>query len=335
MTTIHPIPRRWRQTWIPEAVPSASRPTHDPGRLRATLLAGSTAAPSVPLAVVAALALAVWGIAVVPEIVAVDRSWWHARFLVPAGVGGLVAWLLAERRPPRATRHFVAATSLACFVLLLLLPNTGADFAHGARGDLETLALAHVPLVLLGAAAAAFTGRDWRTTAARLAFVRFLGTVLALGAVLVVGGFVVGLLTVLLYSALGVELFDSFLRWVVLPGVCMAPLLAASVGARLAGRGEDLARTLVRLIAPPLLLVAATWPLAVIGGHGLGDRDVLSQLHWMLVVVVRWPCWRSRCDRPTHRWRAAMRWPRVWSRPRWSWRCSRSADCCRGSQRAA
>jgi len=295
MTTLHSIPRHWRETWSREPLATMhADAAHGLEQVRAAFAARHHAAlapgAGTSLSFVAGLCLVVGALAALPDIVAVDRGWWQTRFLLPLSLAGLVVWLLADRRPPARVTVFATATTAACFALLALLPERATDSVDvfARMPDAVWLASAHVPVVLLGVAGVAFCGDRWRAAEARIAFVRFAAAVVAIASVLVVGGLGVGLLALFVYGALGIDLTDWYLRWVMLPGAIAAPVLAAWICERLPGRAEDLARPLARIFAPPLLLVAATFPVVLFadGGNDLQQREVLRQVHGLLAVVL-------------------------------------------------
>jgi hypothetical protein len=299
MTTLHPSPPSWRDAREHDRWRCATRVATQPDAVRALQelrvafqtreQPPASAATMTSLPFVAALVIVVGTLAALPEIIAIDRNWWHSRFLAPLTFAGLIVWLLASRRPPARVTIFAAATTAASFVLLTLLPERATDSTNvlARMSDTVRLAVAHVPLVLLGVAGVAFCTGSRGTVSARIDFLRFALALPMIASVLVVGVAGVGVLALFVYGAVGIDLSEWYLRWVLLPGAVAAPVLAAWISGRLAGRAEELTRTLARFFAPPLLVVAATFPAVLFaeGGDALQQREILRQLHGLLAVV--------------------------------------------------
>jgi hypothetical protein len=188
----------------------------------------------------------------------------------------LMVYLIALRRPP--ARVVVAAIALAMLATLVafLLPR---------ESDLSILARLHLFIALWALVAVPFSGRAFRTTTPRVAFVAFAGEVVLLTVLLLCGGIAMTALTYTIFLTVHVDIGEWYARNVVVWGLVTAPLVAAYLAT-----GPRPLAIVGRVAIPfvPLLLVtlvAYLGAMAVAGWAPLETREFLANLNAVMVGV--------------------------------------------------
>jgi len=194
-----------------------------------------------------------------------------------------VALLLGRRHPdPRALTRRVAVPFVVGAVAVNAWPSD-------PLGDVEVLAVLHLPVLLWLAIGLAHAGDAWRTAEARLAFVRFTGEWIAHFALLALGGLVLTGLTAGAFEVLGldVEFEEPITGWILPCGAAGATVVAAWMADRRLGASDGIAPTLARAFTPLFAALFAVLLLAVAAGGDLDvDRDALVLFDVLLVAVV-------------------------------------------------
>jgi hypothetical protein len=179
----------------------------------------------------------------------------------------------------------VAATLLASFVALAVVLNV---YPYERFGSTEILAALHAPVLLWVLVGVAYMGGRWRSDARRMDFVRFTGelaiyyTLLALG-----GGVLIGL-TVAVLQAVGIDPGPVLADWILPFAVPGALVVAAWLVEAKQNVVENIAPVLTRVFTPLtiVMLLAVLVALAMAGGLGTVDRELLILMDAILVLVL-------------------------------------------------
>ncbi len=242
--------------------------------------------PTLAFAVAAAVAIQVARLAAsFPD----EEPTWLARnaslFVLPF----LAAYFARERQLD--ARHWVlTATPFVLAALVVnLYPWGGSSDSEvfGTDSDTEALVILSLPVVLWFVVAYPYMGGTIRAHERRMDFVRFTGewfiyyVLIALG-----GGLLMGLTAAILEPA-GVDV-DRVAAWVVPSGAAGAVIVAAWLVESKQRVVENMAPVLTMLFTPlfAVMLVAAAVVYAVTGLGGAFDRELLSVIDALLVVVL-------------------------------------------------
>src|SRR5690606_8307667 len=105
--------------------------------------------------------------------------------------------------------------ALAAAAYVSLLPGTT---------DSVVMALVHLPIVFWAFLGLVFTGDAWRTTDARIAFVRYNGELVVLASLVALGGIVFSGVTVALFELVSVNAKELYFRNVGVVGAAAVPV---------------------------------------------------------------------------------------------------------------
>ena len=247
----------------------------DRGRLRRELI------------LVACLALAAALLAQVPRLLGshISDTVWRVTLLKNLGLFfmPLAAVYYAVRSRPKPLQLAVAAALFVCAGLLInLYPWTGPDP--------QTLILAslHLPVMLWLVVGLVFTAGRWREAAARMDFLRATGEAFIYGTLILCGGVVLAGFTIAIFSAVGLDIRQSYLETIGLGGLVAAPVVAVFLVNAKKSIVENIAPVLSRIFTPLFLvtMVAFIVVLAVQRRSPISDRDTLFAINAMLILVL-------------------------------------------------
>ena len=255
--------RLWKQL----VLSGADEPARLPGGLLEPFLFAGAAAVAIQVARLAA------GF---PD----EEPMWFARNLGLFVLPFLAAYFARSRRLDVRQCVLMAVP----FVLGALVVNL---YPWGIDSDTEVIVALHLPVVLWFAVAYPYMGGTIRSHERRMDYVRFTGewfiyyVLIALG-----GGLLMGLTAGILEPA-GVEV-EGIVPWVMLSGAAGAVIVAAWLVESKQRVIENMAPVLTMLFTPlfAVMIGCAAVVYAVTGLGGAFDRDLLSLLDGLLVVVL-------------------------------------------------
>ena len=161
-------------------------------------------------------------------------------------------------------------------------------FQFDPGGSTEVLTALHLPIVLWLVVGAAYTGDRWRSSAARMEFVRFSGELFIYYVLIALGGGVFTALTVLMFSAVGVGVDTLFTEWVMPCGAVGAVIVGAWLVERRRGLVGDIAPMLARVFTPlfAVMLLALLAAMVLTGGWADMEREMLIGFDLLLALVL-------------------------------------------------
>lgn len=206
-------------------------------------------------------------------------AWYLPRFVPLIVIGTLIAYFLATSAD--SSRQFSLSGLATCVVLAALLPT-----AEGSAS--VTMALIHLPLLMLSVLALVFMGDDWRSSWSRSVYVRYLGEMLIYAAIILLGGIVLTLLTFGLFQLIRIDIDEWYAKYVVVYGLVASPLVATYLYDVPLNRDSRIATLIANLFAPLILLTIAVYLLAILlqGTTPYSDRDFLITINGLLLLVL-------------------------------------------------
>jgi hypothetical protein len=192
-----------------------------------------------------------------------------------------LAAYLARRRQLDIRRWVLTA---APFVLAALVVNL---YPYDVDSDTEVLVALHLPVALWFAAAYPYMGGTTRSHERRMDFARFTGEWFIYYVLIALGGGVLMGLTAGILEPAGIDV-DRVAQWVLPAGAAGAVVVAAWLVESKQRVVENMAPVLTMLFTPlfAVMLVCAAVVYAVTGLGGAFDRELLSVLDALLVVVL-------------------------------------------------
>ena len=206
----------------------------------------------------------------------------NASFFVLPLLAGYFAW---KRRLNRRQCLWLALPFVAAALFANIYPYARAD--NGTPATLLLAAL-HLPLFLWLAVGLAYAGGRWRTTAARMDFIRFSGELFIYYALIAMGGGVLTGLTFALFYFIDLEIADLAGEWL-LPGCAAGAVIVAAWLVESRQRVmENIAPLLARVFTPLVALVLLAFLAAMLGtGRGVdAQREALIGFDLLLALVL-------------------------------------------------
>ena len=219
----------------------------------------------------------------------------NASFFVLPLLAGYFAW---KRRLNRRQCLWLALPFIAAALFANIYPYDRAE--NGTPATLLLAAL-HLPLFLWLAVGLAYAGGQWRTTAARMDFIRFSGELFIYYALIAMGGGVLTGLTFALFYFIDLEIADLAGEWL-LPGCAAGAVIVAAWLVESRQRVmENIAPLLARVFTPLVALVLLAFLAAMLGtGRGVdAQREALIGFDLLLALVLGLLLYGISARRPT------------------------------------
>ena len=146
----------------------------------------------------------------------------------------------------------------------------------------------HLPIVLWVAVGYAYAGDRWRSADARMAFVRFSGELFIYYVLIALGGGIFTAITVIMFSAVGLEVETLATEWVLPCGAMGAVIVCAWLVEKRQGFVGGIAPVLARVFTPlfTVMLLVLLGAMAFTGRLADMDREALIGLDLLLVLVL-------------------------------------------------
>jgi hypothetical protein len=255
--------RMWKQLVMPDAAPQAS----DSRSLRLAL----------GLAVGAALAVRL------------------AAMLLPDGPAGALMNASVLVLPFLAT-HFLmrrrasAVTAVAVLVPFAITAVVLNAYPFEPDGATQALSAMHAVVAMWLVVGIAYAGGDWRSSRARMDFIRFSGEWLVYYALIALGGAVITAITLGVFGSIGIDAQPFVGEWLLPCGAAGAVLVAAWLVEAKQSVVENIAPVLTRVFTPlfTLLLLAliAAWIVQGITAGSDGTTVVFGERNLLIVFDV-------------------------------------------------
>ncbi len=223
------------------------------------------------------------------RLAADDQPTWLARnaslFVLPF----LAAYFSHRRQLDLRRWLLTAAPFLLAALVVNLYPWSGDSDteAFGTGSDTEALVILSLPIALWFVVAYPYMGGTVRSHERRMDFVRFTGEWLIYYVLIALGGGVLMGLTAAILEPAGIDV-ERIMEWVLPSGAAGAVVVAAWLVESKQRVVENMAPVLTMLFTPlfALMLVCATVVYAVTGLGGVFDRELLTVVDALLVVIL-------------------------------------------------
>jgi hypothetical protein len=150
------------------------------------------------------------------------------------------------------------------------------------------MAILHLPLLALSLTGVAFAGRDWRSLAKRMDFLRYVGELIVLTTLVLLGGMVLSGVTFALFALIELQIHEWYMSWVVVWGTCAAPVVGTYLYESVFGGRLALAKVLAQVFSPLFLITVALYLAAMValGKSPYQERDFLIVFNGLLLLVL-------------------------------------------------
>ena len=234
----------------------------------------------------------------IPVLMSVEAQWYYPRFAPIILFTGLIFYILKKNSLSKKVGISLAAGILIVVLPMMMLPNT-------YESSSIVMAIIHMPLVMWVLLGLAFTGDYWKSSNARLNFIRANGEVFIYSTLILLGGIVLTGLTLGLFQLINVEIGQWYLNNVVIAGVISAPILAAYVYVDFMKSNSRIAVTISNIFAPLFLVTTVAYLIVMVIQQisPFTNREFLILFNGLLVIVLGMTiysiCGRKH-DNPSH-----------------------------------
>ncbi len=234
------------------------------------------------VAFVGGLCLIAGTIAKLPAwIPALEEDFFYSRNLAFALFPALAVYFLYRNRPGKRISGAIAALFCLPLIFINVLPDVLSS---------QTLVLAclHLPFFLWAVLGISFTGKGFKTSAARMAYLKYNGEALIYSIIVLLCVLVLVLISLGLFSAIQVDVTRFYTEYILVYGLLAAPIVATyltQVYGRVAG---NLAPIMARIFCPLVLITLLVYLATIIttGQNPIEDRDFLLIFNVMLLAVL-------------------------------------------------
>lgn len=249
---------------------------------------------------VLAFALVAAFIAKIPAIFGLDEEFFYTRFtgfIVFPVLAGYFIW-----KNGNSSRNIViaGAVMLAGLLLIGFLPNKPLS-------DTLNLVCIHLPLLLWSVLGFVFVGDMQQHNERRLAYLKYNGDLVVMTALMALAFGIMTGLTIGLFSLIGLNIGQFYMRWIALCAAAAAPVVAThltQVNPQLVGRISPL---IARIFSPLVLIMLVIYLVAmtIAGKSPFTDREFLMVFNGLLIGVMA-IIFFSVSDQERNRTRAEM-----------------------------
>lgn len=192
----------------------------------------------------------------------------------------IAAYFVYKNPPQKNVLYSLAVLFLISVVYLNMLPLT--------YNDSTLLVYLHLPIFLWGLVGLAYTGNGYGMSSTRLAYLRFNLNFFVLYASMAISGMLLALVTMQLFSFIGLNIEEFYFTNIVLFGAASIAVVTAYVVSRNLKLAKNIAPYIAKLFSPLVLATLVAYLIAVIWleNNPFLDRDFLLAFNGILLGVL-------------------------------------------------
>lgn len=192
----------------------------------------------------------------------------------------IAAYFVYNNPPHKKILYALVALFFISGIYLNLLPLE--------QKDSIILAYLHFPVFLWVLLGLAFTGNEYNLGSARLAYLKFNGEFCILYASMAISGMLLTVLTMLLFSIVGMDIEEFYFKNVVLFGAASLAVVAAYLISRNLKLAKNIAPYIAKIFSPLVLVTLVVYLLTVfwVGKNPFLDRNFLLVFNGILFSVL-------------------------------------------------
>ena len=169
----------------------------------------------------------------------------------------------------------IATILLLAVVHINLLPDT-------EKSDTSVLAFIHLPVFLWMILGFVFAGKDFRDPEQRMDFLRYNGDLVVFSTILALGLSVLSLLTIGLFSLIGFNIEEYYVRHIMMSGMAVVPLTSTYFVRFNPNLVDKVSPLIAKVFAPLVFLMLAVF----LGAMGFAPKDLYSEHEFLLVFNI-------------------------------------------------
>ncbi|MCX8131408.1 MAG: permease prefix domain 1-containing protein [Clostridia bacterium] len=188
-----------------------------------------------------------------------------------------------------AIRHNLNRKLVSIIIGIFIISAVTINFYPSfAPKNTELLTGIHLPMFLWLITGVAYIGEKWRSSKGRMDFIRFTGESVIYGGLTLAGIVVLSGFTLVLFSAIQIDLSKFVPEYFLVYGGCAAAMITVFLVESKRSIVENFAPVLAKIFSPLFLIIMTAFLLSmiVLGRSPFMDRDFLIQFDLMLVLVL-------------------------------------------------
>lgn len=218
----------------------------------------------------------------IPHLTSIDSEYFYPRNISFIVFPFLIAFFVWKQQ----AYHFRTMIVLA---LAILIPAIYINVLPGdEKKDTFTLACIHIPILLWGILGYAFAGRNYRDYNKRIDFLRYNGDLAVMTGVILIAGVVMTVMTINLFSMIGVRIEDLYFKYAGIWGLSSAPIIATYLVQTNPNLVGKVSPVIARIFTPLVLVMLVIYLGTVISTRKdpYTDRDFLLLFNSLLIGVM-------------------------------------------------
>lgn len=177
----------------------------------------------------------------------------------------------------------IAILALPVIILTLYL-----NLLPGIERDTVIIACIHVPVLLWFGYGLAYTSFDYRDPQKVTGFISRNGELVIMTGLILIAGAILSGMTIALFSALGIEIGDAYMKNLAFPGAVATPVISAWLISRYPELTGKIAPLIARIFTPLVLISSLIYliTMTVSGISLVQNRDFLILFNLLLLAVM-------------------------------------------------
>lgn len=194
----------------------------------------------------------------------------------------LAIYSIALKGDFRKRNHIIALTIFAVSAIFInLLPDCSSCAS-------VNLVYIHMPFLMWCIYGLIYTDFELRSLRKRIEYIRHNGDLAVMGALLVISGGILAIVTFGLFQAIGIRIDKFYTNYIILIGAVSAPVLTTFILKNYATLTNRIAPVIANIFSPLVLITLIVYLAAIVlsGKDPFNDRDFLLIFNLMLIGVV-------------------------------------------------
>lgn len=187
------------------------------------------------------------------------------------------------------TRETLHVRGLIGTVLVFALSTLYINWLPADQSsDTATLAYIHLPLLLWCVYGWVFINFDIKNRLKPIDYIRYNGDAVILGGIIFIAGATLTAITMGLFYAIGIEIEDFYMEYVVMIGLVSAPIVTTYIVRKYPAITNKIAPIIAQIFSPLVLITLVIYLISIMisGKDPFNDRDFLLIFNVMLLGVM-------------------------------------------------
>ncbi|MFZ4545118.1 MAG: hypothetical protein ACOYOA_13775 [Saprospiraceae bacterium] len=220
-------------------------------------------------------------IAKIPDIFSVGEQFYYSRnigFIFLPVLSFYFIW----KNEVSIKKVVLIGISLAVALLYInLLPN------H-IQSDTLLLSCIHLPLFIWAVLGYSYLGKELKSPAKRLQFLRYNGDLIVMSTLMLISGGILSVLSIGLFAAIGIQIERFYVDYIVICGAAAVPVVATYITQSNPMMVDKVSPLIAKIFSPIVLITLAIYLVSIFvaGKNPYQDREFLIIFNFLLIGVM-------------------------------------------------